>query len=110
MKVRVTVIGLIVLFICLLICLGNTQWQEWSGVGVSKGAPLPPAENFKPRPHGEEATKAGLKLDVLQKIDIEMQRHVAAKNVAGISALIFKNGVRGYFEMFGWADIEAGKP
>ena len=110
MKARVTFVSLIVLPICLLICLGNTQWQEWSGVGVSKGAPLPPAENFKPRPHGEEATKAGLKLDVLQKIDIEMQRHVAAKNVAGISALIFKNGVRGYFEMFGWADIEAGKP
>ena len=110
MRVRFTAVSLIVLFICLLVCLGNTQWQEWRGVGVSKGAPLPPAKNFKPRPHGEEATKAGLKLDVLQRIDIEMQRHVAAKNVAGISALIFKNGVRGYFEMFGWADIEAGKP
>jgi hypothetical protein len=34
---------------------------------------------------------------VLAKLDIEMQRHVAAKNVAGISAIIQKNGERGYF-------------
>jgi CubicO group peptidase (beta-lactamase class C family) len=79
-------------------------------MGVSTGAPLPPAENFKPRSHGDEAAKAGLKPEVLAKIDVEMQRHVAAKNVAGISAIISKNGVRGYFETFGMADIEAGKP
>ena len=71
--------------------------------------PLPPAENFKPRPHGEEAAKAGLKADVLARLDVEMQRHVAAKNVAGIAALIHRNGVRGYFETFGMADIEAGQ-
>jgi len=59
MKARVTFVSLIVLPICLLICLGNTQWQEWRGVGVSKGAPLPPAENFKFRPYSEET---GLKL------------------------------------------------
>ena len=47
---------------------------------------------------------------MLAKIDVEMQRHVAAKNVAGISAIIHKNGVRGYFETFGMADIEEGKP
>jgi hypothetical protein len=35
--------------------------------------------------------------------------HVAAKNVAGISALIHKNGVRGWFETFGLADIEKGR-
>ena len=39
-----------------------------------------------------------------------MQRHVAAKNVAGISALIHKNGVNGWAETFGMADIEKGKP
>jgi CubicO group peptidase (beta-lactamase class C family) len=86
------------------------QASKWKGMGVSTGAPLPTAENFKPRSHGDEATKAGLKPEVLAKIDVEMQRHVAAKNVAGISAIISKNGVRGYFETFGMADIEAGKP
>jgi len=83
--------------------------QNWRGVGVSEGAPLPPAENFKPRAHGDEATKAGLKPDVLAKIDVEMQRHVAAKNVAGILALIHRNGERGYFEAFGMQDVEADK-
>jgi len=62
MRATATIVSLIALLICLFVCLGNTQWQEWRGVGVSKGAPLPPAENFKPRLHGEEAVKAGLKL------------------------------------------------
>lgn len=39
-----------------------------------------------------------------------MQRHIAASNVAGIVALVHKNGARGYCEAFGWQDIEAGKP
>jgi CubicO group peptidase (beta-lactamase class C family) len=78
-------------------------------MGVSTGAPLPPAENFKPRPHGPELAKAGLKADVIARLDVEMQRHVAAKNVAGISALIHKDGVRGWFETFGMADIEKGR-
>ena len=84
------------------------QASKWKGMRVSTGAPLPPTENFKPRLHGEESAKAGLKPDALAKIDIEMQRHVAAKNVAGISAIIHKEGVRGYFETFGVADIEKG--
>lgn len=78
-------------------------------MGVSTGAPLPPAENFKPRPHGPELAKAGLKPEVIAKLDVEMQRHVAAKNVAGISAIIHKDGVRGWFETFGMADIEKGR-
>jgi hypothetical protein len=41
-------------------------------MGVSTGAPLPPAENFKPRPHGLELAKAGLKADVIAKLDVEM--------------------------------------
>ena len=89
--------------------LGASQRQPWRGVGVSESAPLPPAENFKPRAHGDEAKAAGLKIDVLERLDVEMERHVAAKNVAGIVALIHKNGTRGYFETFGMADIEAGR-
>jgi CubicO group peptidase (beta-lactamase class C family) len=89
---------------------GMGQAARWKDTGVSAGAPLPPAENFKPRLHGEETAKAGLKPDVLGRLDVEMQRHVAASNVAGIVGLIHKNGQRGYFETFGMADIEAGKP
>ena len=89
---------------------GGAGRQQWRGVGVSEGAPLPPAESFKPRAHGDEAEAAGLDPEVLAKIDVEMQRHIAAKNVAGIAALIHRNGERGYFETFGMADIEAGKP
>jgi len=83
---------------------------DWKAVGVSPGAPLPPADQFKPRAHGREAERAGLQPEVLARIDLEMQRHVAAKNVAGIVALIHRNGERGYFEAFGYSDIEAGRP
>lgn len=82
---------------------------QWKGMGVSEGAPLPPADQFKPHAH-PEAAKADLKPELLAKLDIEMQRHVAAKNVAGISAIIHKNGERGYFEKFGLADIEQNRP
>jgi len=71
---------------------------------------LPPAENFKPRAHGDEAKAAGLKPDVLAKIDVEMQRHVAAPDVAGIVALVSRHGKVGYFETFGMQDREAQKP
>lgn len=83
--------------------------SQWKGLGVSTGAPLPPAENFEPRQHGDEIKRAGLKPEVIAQLDVEMQRHVAAKNVAGISAIIHQNGVRGYFETFGMADIEQGR-
>lgn len=87
----------------------HAQASKWKGMGVSTGAPLPPAENFQPRPHRPELAKAGLKPEVIAKLDVEMQRHVAAKNVAGISAIIGKDGLRGYFETFGMADIEKGR-
>jgi len=68
------------------------------------------AADFKPRSHGEEATKAGLKPDVLSKLDIALQKAVANKEVSGVIGLIHRNGERGYFEAFGWQDIEAQKP
>jgi CubicO group peptidase (beta-lactamase class C family) len=89
---------------------GAGQRQPWRGVGVSESAPLPPAENFKPRAHGDEAKAAGLKPGVLAKLDVEMERHVAARNVAGVVALIHKNGAQGYFETLGMQSIEANKP
>ena len=68
------------------------------------------AADFKPRPHGEEATKASLNPEVLAKLDIAMQQAVANKEVSGVIGLIHHNGERGYFEAFGWQDIEAQKP
>jgi CubicO group peptidase (beta-lactamase class C family) len=66
--------------------------------------------DFKPRPHGEEATKAGLKPEVLAKLDIALQQAVANKEVSGVISLVHHNGERGYFEAFGSQDIEAQKP
>jgi CubicO group peptidase (beta-lactamase class C family) len=62
------------------------------------------------RKHGDEATKAGLDPKVLAKLDAVMQAHCDAKNVSGIIGLVVRNGHRGYFEAFGWQDIEAQKP
>jgi CubicO group peptidase (beta-lactamase class C family) len=78
-----------------------------------KAAPAvntPVDPNIKPRAHGDEAAKAGLKPDVLAKLDIAMQQAVANKEVSGVIGLIHHNGQRGYFEAFGWQDIEAQKP
>ncbi|MCC6356877.1 MAG: EF-hand domain-containing protein [Verrucomicrobiae bacterium] len=47
-----------------------------TGEPVPRPAPAS-AGNLKPRPHGDEATKAGLKPDVLAKLDIAMQQAVA---------------------------------
>lgn len=75
-----------------------------------KTTPAPAtAADFKPRAHGDEATRAGLKPDVLAKLDIALQQAVANKEVSGVIGLIHRNGERGYFEAFGWQDIEAGK-
>ncbi|MBN8457250.1 MAG: serine hydrolase [Verrucomicrobia bacterium] len=68
------------------------------------------ASDFKPRAHGDEAAKAGLKPEVLLKLDIALQQAVANKDVSGVIGLIHRNGLRGYFEAFGWQDIEAQKP
>jgi CubicO group peptidase (beta-lactamase class C family) len=67
------------------------------------------ATDFKPRSHGDEAAKAGLKQEVLEKLDIALQQAVANKEVSGVIGLIHHNGERGYFEAFGWQDIEAQK-
>jgi CubicO group peptidase (beta-lactamase class C family) len=67
------------------------------------------ASEFQQRPHGEEAVNAGLKPDVLAKLDIALQQAVANKEVSGVIGLIHHNGQRGYFEAFGWQDIEAQK-
>jgi CubicO group peptidase (beta-lactamase class C family) len=68
------------------------------------------ASNFKPRAHSEEATKAGLKPEVLAKLDIALQQAVANKEISGVIGLLHHKGERGYFEAFGWQDIEAQKP
>jgi hypothetical protein len=72
MKTSILLVGLV----AALVSPADAQRQAWRGVGVSKGAPLPPAEDFKPRPRGAEVAKAGLKPDGLATLDVEMQRHV----------------------------------
>lgn len=66
--------------------------------------------NTQPRPHSDEATKAGLKTEALVKLDAALQRAVENHEVSGVIGLIHRNGQRGYFESFGWQDIEAQKP
>ena len=99
--------------------LSQTETAEIKPVGTpatgSPGMTSTPespytASDFKPRPHGEEATKAGLKPEVLAKLDLALQQAVANKEVSGVIGLIHHNGDRGYFEAFGWQDIEAQKP
>jgi CubicO group peptidase (beta-lactamase class C family) len=91
----------------------EAEFNAFFGKRAAKGAPAaskPADPSLKPRPHGDEAVKAGLKPDVLAQLDIAMQQAVANKEVSGVIGLIHRNGVRGYFEAFGWQDIEAQKP
>ncbi|MBM4048829.1 MAG: hypothetical protein FJ279_27320, partial [Planctomycetes bacterium] len=89
---------------------GGGGRRAGAGADAEGTQKLPPAENFKPRTHGDEAKAAGLRPDALEKIDVEMQRHVAAQDVAGLVLLISRHGKIGYFEAFGMQDIEAQKP
>lgn len=68
------------------------------------------ATDFDPSPHGDEATRAGFKADLLAKLDTALQRAIETHEVSGVIGLIHRNGQRGYFESFGWQDIEAQKP
>ncbi|MCL4201675.1 MAG: serine hydrolase [Pirellulaceae bacterium] len=84
--------------------------QPQARPAAGSAAVLHPAEGFQPRSHSEEATKAGLKPDVLAELDIALQQAVANKEVSGVIGMVHRNGQRGYFEAFGWQDIEAEKP
>jgi|GEM_PF-61410 len=91
----------------------EAEFTAFSARRSGKSAPpvsdKPVDPSLKPRPHGDEATKAGLKPDVLARLDLAMQQAVADKEVSGVIGLIHRNGQRGYFENFGWQDIEAQK-
>jgi CubicO group peptidase (beta-lactamase class C family) len=95
---------------------GSVSKDEFTSFFAKRAGKSVPAANapvdlnLKPNPHGDEATKAGLKPDVLAKLDLAMQQAVASKEVSGVIGLIHRNGQRGYFEAFGWQDIEAQKP
>lgn len=95
---------------------GFVSKEELTAFLARRGGKTAPAvntpvdPNIKPRPHGDEAAKAGLKPDVLAKLDVALQQAVANKEVSGVIGLIQRNGQRGYFEAFGWQDIEARKP
>jgi CubicO group peptidase (beta-lactamase class C family) len=61
------------------------------------------------RIHGQEAMDAELSSEVLGRLDVAMQRSVDDFELSGVVALINGHGHRGYFEAFGWQDIEAKK-
>ncbi len=54
--------------------------------------------------------KAGFSRDRLQRVSQMLQGYVERRELAGISALISRNGTTAYREKFGWQNIEAGKP
>lgn len=65
---------------------------------------------FEPREHGQEAVDAQLDPEILARLDIAMETAVSNKEVSGVVGLIHRNGRRGYFEAFGWQEIESEKP
>jgi CubicO group peptidase (beta-lactamase class C family) len=93
-----------------LLVAGGPRAQVWRNPATAPGAPLPPAAGFRARAHGDEVAAAGLRPEVLGRLDIELQRHVAARNVAGVVALLWRQGRRGYGEAFGSADRDAARP
>ena len=62
------------------------------------------------RVHGQESIDAKLDRDVLARLDLAMQKSVEQVELSGVIGLVHHNGHRGYFEAFGWQDIEAKKP
>ena len=64
----------------------------------------------EPRSHGEAAREARLKIDVLQELDMAMEKEVGEKNVSGVIGLIGRKGKVGYYEAFGQRHLEKGTP
>ncbi|MEM7147218.1 MAG: serine hydrolase [Verrucomicrobiota bacterium] len=65
--------------------------------------------DIEARSHGREAVDARLDASVLGELDIAMEAAVANGEVAGVVGLVSRGGHRGYFEAFGWQDIEADR-
>ena len=58
----------------------------------------------------EVARAAGLNVEVLQSLDLALQRQVDNKNVSGAIAMIGREGKTGYYETFGKPEIEGDAP
>lgn len=84
-------------------------------LGDSTTHPVAAAQQAAPaveRPPHTEADAASAELDhaVLTKLNARLERAVEEGEVSGVIGLVNRNGHRGYFEAFGWRDIEAGQP
>ena len=74
-KLHLSITPILFLSFVSLTSFAHGQASKWKGTGVSAGAPLPPAENFKPRPHGPELTKAGLKPGVTRDENTTLEEY-----------------------------------
>lgn len=62
------------------------------------------------RSAADVARAAGLNVEVLQSLDLALQRQVDKKNVSGVIAMIGREGKIGYYETFGKRVIEGDAP
>jgi CubicO group peptidase (beta-lactamase class C family) len=60
-------------------------------------------------PRAAVATKAGLATDRVARIDRALQRYVDENRIAGIVALVLRDGQPVYEKAVGWSDKEAGR-
>ena len=60
--------------------------------------------------HDKAAQAAGLGVEALNEMDVAMQKQIDDKHVAGVIGLIGRQGKVGYFEAFGYRNLNQQKP
>jgi CubicO group peptidase (beta-lactamase class C family) len=70
-------------------------------------APVSRAQNGAPRP--APSSRSGVSTDRLARVDAALQRYIDDNRIAGIVALVLRDGQPAYERAFGWSDKEAGR-
>ena len=86
----------------------------WAAVAVLSGAPVGAQTAATAPPAGEapsapRATRAGFSVDRLKRVDAVLDQYVQENKVAGVVALVLRNGQPVYERAAGWADKEANR-
>jgi CubicO group peptidase (beta-lactamase class C family) len=81
----------------------------WLGGAVSAQTPAPPQSPAPAARKAAPSAAATLSAERLKRIDRVLQKYVDDGQVAGVVALVLRDGKPAYERAFGWSDKEAGR-
>ncbi len=105
MKSKIVLLLALAGILNLPVMLGAESVPNGSG-GTEKGD----AQGFRSGQKTVKPESVGISTIRLQKVDEMINRHIAAKDVAGAIVVVARRGQVAYFQTFGQMDIESRKP